>query len=64
MEVNASIFAFSLIQASRAAGSLLAVAQLLGVEPKQVYFWIAELEQRSGEQRQDFEKKLRPLIAR
>ena len=64
MEVNANIFAFSLIQASRAAGSLLAVAQLLGVEPKQVYFWIAELEQPSGEQRQDFEKKLRPLIAR
>ena len=64
MEVNASRFAYSLIEASRATGSLLRVAQLLGVEPKQVYLWIADVEQPFGEQRRNFEDKLRPLVAR
>ena len=64
MDVNAERFVFSLIKASQTMGSLLDVARLLGVEPKQVYFWIADVEQPSGEQRRKLEEKLRPLTAR
>jgi DNA-binding transcriptional regulator YdaS (Cro superfamily) len=55
-------FAHSLLKASHALGSLLDVAQLLGVEPKQVYFWIAEVQRPSAAQRRSLEEKLRSCI--
>lgn len=51
-------FAFSLVRASKVLGSLLAVAVLLGVEPKQVYRWIAGLDQPPSTQRGELEKRL------
>ena len=54
----ADSFAHSLVRASHALGSLLDVAQLLGVEPRQVYFWIAEVESPTAAQRRSLEQKL------
>lgn len=51
------------MRASQTLGSLLGVAQLLGVAPKQVYFWIADLERPSAAQRSRLERKLRSRIA-
>jgi DNA-binding transcriptional regulator YdaS (Cro superfamily) len=58
VDVAANNFAFALIRASQALGSLLDVAQLLGVEPKQVYLWIADVEAPTAEQRSELETKL------
>ena len=63
MDVAANNFAFALIRASQALGSLLDVAQLLGVEPKQVYLWIADVEAPTAEQRSELEDKLGNLAA-
>jgi uncharacterized protein (DUF1778 family) len=51
-------FAFSLMSACRAMGSLLDVAQVLGVQPKQVYRWIADLDRPSDAQRRELERQL------
>ena len=63
MDVAANNFAFALIRASQTLGSLLGVAQLLGVEPKQVYLWIADVEAPTAEQRSELEDKLGNLAA-
>lgn len=55
-------FAHSLIRASHVLGSLLDVAEALGVEPKQVYFWIAEVERPSALERRSLEQKLQSRI--
>lgn len=51
-------FSMSLIRASRQMGSLLHVAMLLHVEPRQVYLWIADLERPTDEQIGQFEERL------
>lgn len=43
-------FAYLLVRASRAMGTMLAVATLLDVEPNQVYRWIAGVD-RPGDDR-------------
>ena len=63
MDTAANNFAFALIRASQTLGSLLGVAQLLGVEPKQVYLWIADVEAPTAEQRSELENKLRNAAA-
>lgn len=63
MEIAADDFAFLLVQASQKLGSLLDVARLLGVQPKQVYLWIANVDVPATEQRNEFEKTLRSLAA-
>ena len=63
MDAAANNFAFALIRASQALGSLLDVAQLLGVEPKQIYLWIADVEAPTAEQRSELEDKLGDLAA-
>lgn len=45
-------------------GSLLEVAQLLGVEASQVYRWIADLDLPSAERRQEIQNRLRPVLSR
>lgn len=44
-------FADALVRASRAEGSLLALAVRLGVAPALVYRWIARVDEPSDEQR-------------
>lgn len=48
-------FADLLVRASKATGSLLDLAELLGVEPRQVYRWIADVERPSEERRLEIE---------
>jgi DNA-binding transcriptional regulator YdaS (Cro superfamily) len=55
-------FADLLVRAAKAAGSLLDLAQLLGVEPRQVYRWIADVEQPSEERRRELEGRLSCLM--
>lgn len=52
-------FSSTLVRAVRAMGSLLEVAVLLDVQPRQVYRWMAELDRPSGEQRLEIEDRLR-----
>ena len=52
-----------LVRAAKAAGSLLDLARLLQVEPRQVYLWIAEVEQPSAEQRHELERRLSAVLA-
>ena len=59
MDLSPNNFAYPLIRASQSLGSLLDVAQLLGVQPKQVYLWIADVERPSAGQRRRLERKLR-----
>lgn len=61
---RAARFSFALIQASRIMGSLLDVALYLGVEPKQVFDWIADLDRPSSEQLPELENRLRAITAR
>lgn len=56
-------FAFALILASKAMGSFLDVALLLGVEPRQVYRWIADLERPSDERVRELQGRLRAVLA-
>lgn len=51
-------FADVLVRASKATGSLLDLALLLGVEPRQVYSWIADVERPSEERRREMEGRL------
>lgn len=55
-------FVCSLIRASQRTGSLLQVAQLLGVQPSQVYDWIADVNLPSAERRGELQKLLRSVI--
>lgn len=55
-------FAFALILASKVLGSLLDVARLLEVEPRQIYRWIADLERPSDERVREFQDRLRAVI--
>ena len=61
--VAADNFAISLIRASQTLGSLFDVARLLGVEPKQVYFWIANVDLPTTERRRELESKLHEIVA-
>jgi hypothetical protein len=47
-----------LVRAAKALGSMLDVAKLLGVEPRQVYLWIAEIEEPAEERRGELERRL------
>ena len=51
-------FAYLLVRASKAVGNTLGVAQLLEVEPLQVYRWIAGLDQPSEERRAELSARL------
>jgi hypothetical protein len=51
-------FDILLLRASKSMGSLLAVAAVLGVEPRQVYRWIAELERPPDWRRGELEDRL------
>jgi hypothetical protein len=51
-------FSDVLVRAAKAVGSLLGVAKLLGVEPRQVYFWIADIDLPSDERRKELEGRL------
>lgn len=44
-------------------GSLLEVAELLNVEPRQVYSWIAAADLPSAERRNELESRLRSVIS-
>jgi hypothetical protein len=56
-------FAFELIRASKAMGSLSDVATLLEVEPRQIYRWIADLERPSAERLAEMHARLRSVSA-
>lgn len=56
-------FAFELIRASKALGSLLDVATLLEVEPRQIYCWIADVERPSAERLSEMHARLRSVSA-
>ena len=53
-----------LVRASKTTGSLLALAQLLGVEPRQVYWWIADIERPSEARRREIEARLELAVGR
>jgi hypothetical protein len=56
-------FADVLVRASRAAGSLLGLATLLGVEPLRVYRWIARVDEPSDEQRRAMQDRIALFMA-
>lgn len=56
-------FADVLVRASKAAGSLLALATLLGIEPLRVYRWIAAVELPSDEQRRAVHERITLFLA-
>jgi DNA-binding transcriptional regulator YdaS (Cro superfamily) len=51
-----------LVRASRVMGTLLGVALLLGVEPKQVYRWIAGVEYPSADRIGELRKRLQAVL--
>ena len=55
--------ATSLVRASSALGTFLDVARFLGIEPKQVFLWVAEVELPPEDQRRDIQERLRSLLA-
>ena len=59
MAAQSNNVSLRLIRATEALGSILKVAQLLDVDPRQVYRWIAELEQPTPNQTREMEKRLR-----
>jgi DNA-binding transcriptional regulator YdaS (Cro superfamily) len=59
---EANSFVLSLIHAWKVMGSLLDVALLLGVEPRQVYRWIADLERLPTARLCELENRLRPIL--
>lgn len=63
MERESNRFSLLLLQASKATGSLLGVADLLGVEPLQVYRWIAHVDPPPTTRRCEFEERLKAVIA-
>ena len=57
-------FDFLLLRATNAMGSLLDVASVLNVEPKQVYSWIANVERPSELGRAEYERRLSDALSR
>ena len=55
-------FEILLLRASKAMGSLLDVANLLEVEPKQVYWWMANLERPNAALQAELERRLRRAL--
>lgn len=55
-------FAYLLVRASRVRGTMLAVALLLDVEPKQVYRWIAGVEQPTHERIDELTERLLAVL--
>jgi hypothetical protein len=60
--MNNNNFDFLLLAASKALGSLLDVATLLGVEPRQVYWWLACVERPSDAREQELVYRLRSVL--
>lgn len=56
-------FNILLLSASKATGSLLDVALVLEVEPKQVYWRLADLERPLASRRSELERRLRSVLA-
>jgi hypothetical protein len=61
--MRADDFSSTLVQAVRTMGSLLEVALLLEVEPRQVYRWMAELDRPSGARLVELRARLRVASA-
>jgi len=55
-------FAYLLVRASKALGTTLGVAQLLDVEPLQVYRWIAGLDRPGDERMEELSERLQGLL--
>jgi hypothetical protein len=55
-------FPYLLVRASRAMGTLLAVAALLDAEPRQVYRWIAGIELPSDERIGELTERLESIL--
>ena len=51
-------FDFLLLSAMKRMGSILSVANLLDVQPRQVYCWLADVEQPSDCVRAEVERRL------
>lgn len=62
--MNYNNFDFLLLSALKSMGSVLNVAVLLGVQPKQVYSWIADLERPSDPVRAEVERRLSDALGR
>jgi hypothetical protein len=58
-----SHFDFLLLNATRRMGSVLSVATLLGVKPKQVYGWLADVEQPSDAVRAEVVRRLSSALS-
>jgi hypothetical protein len=55
-------FAYLLVRASKALGNTLGVAQLLEVEPLQVYRWIAGMDPPSDARRAELTARLQQVF--
>jgi DNA-binding transcriptional regulator YdaS (Cro superfamily) len=55
-------FAYLLVRASRAMGTMLAVATLLDVEPNQVYRWIAGVDRPADERLGELTQRLQGIL--
>ena len=55
-------FPYLLVQAARTMGTLLAVATLLGEEPRQVYRWIAGVELPPDERMVELSERLQTVL--
>ena len=55
-------FPYLLVRASRALGTMLAVALLLEVEPRQVYQWIAGVELPTHERISELAARLQAVL--
>ena len=55
-------FPYLLVRASRELGTMLAVASLLGEEPRQVYRWIAGVDLPDGERVGQLTERLLKVI--
>jgi hypothetical protein len=55
-------FPFLLVRASRELGTMLAVASLLGEEPRQVYRWIAGVDLPDGDRLGKLTERLLTVI--
>ena len=51
-------FDFLLLSATNRMGSILSVACVLGVQPRQVYCWLADIQRPSDPVRADVERRL------
>jgi hypothetical protein len=55
-------FAYLLVRASKVLGTTLGVAQLLEVEPLQVYRWIAGLDHPAEERIEELSERLQAVL--